>query len=143
MLKIRWSIMTASLKNYPVYCGILMISLMALSACDDRQHAPVAAPVKIESFEELIIKHNCLACHLEGNSMGLPAWPDVAEKYTDDKTAAVHLINKIRHGGAGEWGKMDMPPYPEIDEAELNIIVDGILSVDYPKKLDKAALHKD
>lgn len=133
----------ASLRYCLVYCAALMVVLMALSACDDSQHAPVAVPVKSESFDELIIKHNCLACHLAGNGMGLPAWPAVAEKYSNDKTASEHLFKKIRQGGSGDWGKMDMPPYPEIDAVELKIIVDGILSVDYPKKMTKAALRRD
>ncbi len=129
-----------SLKNYPV--GMLIAILMAVSGCEDHQAPPVAAPVKRESFDELIIKHNCLACHMEGNSMGLPAWPQVAEKYSKDKTAVVHLTNKIKQGGSGEWGKMDMPPYPEIDETELKLIVDGILSVDHPKPMVKKPSHR-
>lgn len=131
--------MMVSLKSYPV--GILMMVMMAVSGCEDRKAPPGVGPAKSDSFDELIIKHNCLACHLEGNSMELPAWPQVAEKYSHDKTANEHLAHKIRQGGSGVWGKMDMPPYPEIDASELKIIVDGILSVDYPAPVAKTKSH--
>lgn len=60
--------------------------------------------------------------------MGSPVWRQVAAKYKMDNNAGNFLAYKIAHGGSGSWGKMDMPPYPELTEAELQVIVQGILT---------------
>ncbi len=60
--------------------------------------------------------------------MGSPVWQQVAARYKKDNNAGIFLARKIAHGGSGSWGKMDMPPYPELTESELQVIVQGILT---------------
>jgi cytochrome c len=61
--------------------------------------------------------------------MGSPTWHDVAKKYRSDHEEAMHhLQHKIAHGGSGAWGKMDMPPYPDLSEADIRILARGILA---------------
>jgi len=104
-----------------------MICLIGfLSACNQRDDQPVVMPVA--SFEQLVVQYNCLGCHAPGNQMSLPVWHEVAKKYRNKADAEVYLSNKIRTGGSGAWGKMDMPPYQEITDDELRIIVHGVLS---------------
>jgi cytochrome c551/c552 len=38
------------------------------------------------------------------------------------------LANKITQGGGGVWGKMDMPPFPELTPAELQVLALGVLA---------------
>jgi len=111
---------------------LLAVSLVALSSCSDKQSQkgeavlpPEAA--SNESFNEIIAKSNCLACHQQGNQMGTPTWNEVAERYKGNMNAEVFLINKISDGGSGSWGNMDMPPYYELSKTELKTIVQGIL----------------
>lgn len=114
----------------------LLLSLIALSACGD-QSAPesaVAQPATVATFDELVKKANCLACHDEGNQMQLPTWRAVAARYKGKNNAEVLLMDKIAHGGSGAWGNMDMPPYhPELNEAERKALVQGILAADVAK----------
>ncbi len=99
-----------------------------MAGCGEQQGGsrPVVAPV--ESFAQLIEKDHCLACHAPGNQMKLPLWQEVAKKYQNKPDAAAYLIHKIKTGGSGAWGKMDMPPYQELEEAELKVLVQGVLS---------------
>lgn len=99
-----------------------------LAGCGEhkRENPPAVAPV--ESFAQLIEKYHCLACHAPGNQMGLPLWHEVAKKYQNKPDAAAYLSHKIKTGGSGAWGKMDMPPYQELEEPELKVLVQGVLS---------------
>ena len=60
--------------------------------------------------------------------MGLPVWHEVAKKYQNKPDAQTYLSHKIKTGGSGAWGKMDMPPYQELEEPEMKVIVQGVLS---------------
>ncbi|MDP1592691.1 MAG: c-type cytochrome [Gallionella sp.] len=107
------------------------VVMLALSACSDEPSPEIAAalPVKTATYEELIKRANCLACHQAGNQMGSPTWADVVARYKNNKDAGILLSNKITQGGAGAWGKMDMPPYrADLTDAEIDILVRGILA---------------
>lgn len=114
------------------------VGLVALSGCSDKQSREVALPPKVvsqeaESFDEIIAKSNCLACHQQGNQMELPTWSEVAERYKGNMNAESFLINKISDGGSGSWGNMDMPPYYELSKTELKTIAQGILAYNSTK----------
>ncbi|MDO9011512.1 MAG: c-type cytochrome [Gallionella sp.] len=112
-------------------CLSVVMSLFALSACSDEPppEIAVALPVKDASYEELIRRANCLACHQEGNQMGSPTWADVVARYKGNKDAGTLLRNKIAQGGAGAWGKMDMPPYrADLTDVEIDVLIRGILA---------------
>lgn len=115
----------------------LLVGLLSLASCDGGAAPKKLAdsPGKTKPFDQLIADSNCMACHLPHNQMGVPSWEDVVKRYRDvDKTAAeAQLREKIAHGGSGAWGRMDMPPYPELNEAELGVIVHGLLERDGEK----------
>ena len=109
---------------------LLGLSLIALPGCKEKQplkKESVLSP-KVGSFEEIIGKSNCLACHQDGNQMKAPTWREVAEKYKGNKNAEDFLMKKIPHGGSGTWGTMDMPPFPELSRPEVRVIAQGILA---------------
>ena len=108
----------------------LTMSLMILAGCGEKaeQRSEIATTVKSASFDEVISKSNCLACHMQGNQMGAPSWREVAIRYKRDKKAESFLMHKIAQGGSGSWGTMDMPPYKELSEPELRVSVRGILA---------------
>lgn len=108
----------------------MALSLIALSGCGDQPppESGVVQPAKVATFDDLVKKANCLACHDDGNQMQLPTWRGVAARYKGNKDAEALLMDKIAHGGSGAWGNMDMPPYhPELSEAERKALVQGIL----------------
>ncbi|MFA6014286.1 MAG: c-type cytochrome [Gallionellaceae bacterium] len=107
-----------------------MISLLAMGGCGEKSNEIKKGETraKIMAAEELMLNSNCLACHTQGNSMRLPTWRDVAKRYKGKKKAEKMLVDKLAHGGSGAWGNMDMPPYPELSEAERTVIIRGILA---------------
>lgn len=119
----------------------ILLSLALLSGCDKQPtQVPAAQPVAIASFDELIKRDNCMACHQSGNQMQLPTWAEVAAKYKGDKNVAVLLRNKILKGGAGAWGNMDMPPYrADLSDAEADVLVQGILATPFSEQPDTTA----
>lgn len=86
-------------------------------------------PVAIKTFDEVVDEAHCLSCHTPKNKVGAPTWKAVARKYRKDKAAAVeaHLTAKITHGGSGVWGRVNMPPYPELNESDMKVAVQGIM----------------
>jgi len=106
-----------------------LMGFLLLSGCDQSAHKSPEIPlVKIETFDELVLKHRCLSCHLPNNQMDLPVWSEIAEKYAGKQDAKVFLMKKISTGGSGSWGQMNMPPYPEISESAREVLVQGILA---------------
>ena len=78
---------------------------------------------------KLIEGSDCLSCHqFDKKSIG-PAYVDVARKYRDDSTATAHLVRKIREGGSGVWGGVNMPAHPTISRQQATAIVGYILSL--------------
>lgn len=71
----------------------------------------------------------CFACHsIEKKLLG-PAWKNVAAINRDDPAAEARLMSKIAKGGSGIWGKIDMPAYPDLSEANRSFLVKFILSL--------------
>ncbi|GEM_PF-5715345 len=75
-------------------------------------------------------KNACFACHGIGASepkkMG-PNYGVVAAKYAKDGKAIAKLATKIRKGGAGSFGSIPMPGYPQISEADAKAIAQWVM----------------
>lgn len=104
--------------------ALLVLSLF--SGCGEKPQPKTV--IKVGTFDEIVAKASCMACHQAGSQMKFPSWEEVAEKYKENKDAERFLTNKIASGGSGSWEKMDMPPYPELSEAERRVVARGILA---------------
>ena len=74
-------------------------------------------------------KGGCLACHSVDKKLVGPAFKDIAAKYKGQGDAVAKLSDKVRKGGAGNWGQIPMPPNPaeKIGDADLKEVVGWIL----------------
>lgn len=82
--------------------------------------------------EALAQKSGCLMCHGIQNAVLGPSYKDVAQKYKDDKTAEAKLVEKVKVGGSGVWGKMPMPANsPKVKDDDIKTIVKWILTRGY------------
>ncbi|HEY9209842.1 MAG TPA: c-type cytochrome [Methylotenera sp.] len=82
--------------------------------------------------ETLAQKSGCLMCHGIQNAVLGPSYKDVAQKYKDDKTAEAKLVEKVKVGGSGVWGKMPMPANsPKVKDDDIKTIVKWILTRSY------------
>jgi len=82
--------------------------------------------------EALAQKSGCLMCHGLQNAVLGPSYKDVALKYKDDKAAEARLVEKVKAGGGGVWGKMPMPANsPKVKDDDIKTIVKWILTRSY------------
>jgi cytochrome c len=85
----------------------------------------VAGSAMAVDMPPLAKKNNCVACHAIDHKVVGPAWMDVAKKYKGAKTykysskgsaapdakeypVVEGLMQKVSHGGTGNWGSMPM-----------------------------------
>lgn len=79
--------------------------------------------------EDAMNKAGCMACHAKDKKLVGPAFKDVAAKYKGQGDAVAKLTEKVRKGGAGNWGPIPMPPHgaDKIGDADLKLVVESIL----------------
>lgn len=99
----------------------LLILLSLVGICSLANAADEPSPVALAG------SNGCLICHNASQKLVGPAFKAIAEKYQGQADAQKTLVNKVRSGGAGSWGKIPMPAHPEATEAHLNTIVAWIL----------------
>ena len=81
------------------------------------------------SAEAMMKKDGCAACHAVDKKIIGPSYQEVAAKYKGDKDAAAKLAKKVKEGGSGVWGAVPMPPNVATPPADINALVDWILTL--------------
>jgi cytochrome c len=89
----------------------------------------VDASTKFAVAVAMINKVDCNNCHhLDTKSVG-PMFTEIAEKYKAKQNWAMDsLPRKIRSGGSGVWGTVNMPAHPSISFNDARTIVNYILN---------------
>jgi cytochrome c len=89
----------------------------------------VDASTKFAVAKAMINNVDCNNCHhLDSKSVG-PEFIEIAEKYKSKYAWALDsLPRKIRAGGSGVWGTVNMPAHPSISLNDARTIVNYILS---------------
>ena len=87
------------------------------------------ATQNVVADEALAKSSNCLACHSVDNKIIGPAFKDIAAKYKGDDGAIATLTDKVKNGGSGAWGDMPMPPNAAVSDADIETLVNWILSL--------------
>jgi cytochrome c len=79
--------------------------------------------------EALAKASGCLACHTVDKKLVGPSYREIANRYRQDKGAAASLAQKVKTGGKGVWGDIPMPPNGHVKDADIQNIVQWILTV--------------
>jgi cytochrome c len=82
-----------------------------------------------QASEVLAAKAGCGMCHaIDKRGIG-PSYRDMAARHKDDPKARAMLIERVRKGSTGNWGKVPMTPIgaARINDADLGAVVDWIL----------------
>jgi cytochrome c len=82
----------------------------------------------LKAGETLAKSSGCLACHTANKKLIGPSYKDIADRYRGDKAAEAGLIKKVKAGGKGVWGDIPMPPNAHIKDADIQTMVQWILS---------------
>lgn len=89
--------------------------------------------------KNLVQTLDCKSCHKETVKSVGPAYLQVAQKYSRDKTAAMnHLTQKIIKGGSGVWGEVAMPAHPTLSAGDVQQIVSWVLSLNNKETVKKS-----
>jgi cytochrome c len=99
----------------------LLILLSLAGFCNIASAADEPSPLALAG------SNGCMICHNATQKLVGPAYKSIAEKYQGQSDIQKTLVNKVRNGGAGSWGKIPMPAHPEATEENLNKIVAWIL----------------
>ena len=75
----------------------------------------------------------CMACHQIMGKKSAPAFRGIANRNLrfNGSNAKASIMESIRKGSTGKYPKFDgaqMPPYPNLTDAELNTLADWILA---------------
>lgn len=99
-----------------------------LAEITQRQRS-VDASTRFAVAQVLINKSDCNNCHhVDTKSVG-PMFTEIADKYKDKVAWALDsLPKKVRRGGVGVWGNVNMPAHPAISIADARTIVNYILN---------------
>ena len=77
---------------------------------------------------ELTKASGCFSCHAISEKIIGPSYQDIADKYASDKDAAASLMQSIRNGSTGKWGKrIAMPAHANLSNEELTVLVNWVL----------------
>ncbi|MCX7960648.1 MAG: c-type cytochrome [Burkholderiales bacterium] len=86
-----------------------------------------AAPLA-QADEALLKKHNCIACHMVDKKAVGPSYKEIAAKYRGQNVAA-KLEEKVKKGGKGVWGPVEMPANPAVPDPDIKAMVAWILNL--------------
>ena len=88
---------------------------------------PATASTDSAALQQAFTKNNCAACHAPAAKGVGPSNVDIAKKYKDQDVLA-KLSAKVKNGGSGAWGAIPMPPHSQIPDAEINRLVQWMLT---------------
>jgi|GEM_PF-805776 len=79
--------------------------------------------------EKLLQSNGCMVCHNPTQKLVGPSLQSIAKKYEMNQGNISSLMEKVRKGGAGNWGQVPMISHSDIDSSELKTMVKYILSL--------------
>jgi cytochrome c len=82
-----------------------------------------------QAGEALAAKAGCGMCHAIARRGIGPSYRDIAARHNGDAGARELLIERVRKGSSGSWGRIPMAPIgpARINDADLAAVVDWIL----------------
>lgn len=100
----------------------ITLGVAALLATTGAQALDVAAA------KALAGKNNCMGCHAVERKLVGPAYKDVVAKHKGQAGAVDKVAARIKSGGAGQYGPVPMPAYPNLKPEELKLLAQWVLA---------------
>lgn len=85
------------------------------------------AMAKIDA-KAVLAKNACMGCHSIDKKIVGPAFKEVVAKYKGKADAITQVAHNIGARGAGKWGPVPMPAFPQLTEAEATALANYVLS---------------
>ncbi|MGF1547670.1 MAG: c-type cytochrome [Thiotrichales bacterium] len=77
---------------------------------------------------ELATKHKCNTCHAAEKKMVGPSWKEIAAANKETADAEQVLAHAIQKGVKGKYGKIPMPPQPNVPDEDAAAIAKWLMS---------------
>lgn len=80
---------------------------------------------------QLHVKAGCYACHMVDKKLVGPSYKDIAARYRGKPEVAAALAARVRKGGTGVWGQVQMPALDpaKVTDADLKAMIAYILAM--------------
>jgi cytochrome c len=82
-----------------------------------------------QASEALAKSKACLACHAKDEKVLGPSFVEIQKKYASNKEAVKLLGTSIRAGSVDKWGKVAMPPNPQLSEDDAKALATWIMQL--------------
>ena len=105
-----------------VAAGICSLFVAASAAGAPKSHG-------LPKGEQIAKGSNCFSCHAVDHKVVGPAFDAVAGKFLGKPGAEKTLVEAVKSGHIGTWGKVPMPPHPKLSKSKIGEIVSWILSL--------------
>lgn len=97
---------------------ISLVAAISVTGCSTTQQKTVSSDVALP----IAGRYLCLACHSVDKKIVGPSFKDIAAKYRGQDVQQ-KLFANVRSGGSSGWGIIPMPPFPNIPDNDLEILV--------------------
>lgn len=74
-------------------------------------------------IDTVLVRYGCMGCHDVHNRIVGPSFREIAQRFGATPGGAARVAQRIKEGGAGEWGQVPMPPFPTISDEEMRALV--------------------
>lgn len=72
----------------------------------------------------------CIGCHAVSNQMVGPSYKAIGAKHEVTEENIQKLVQSVRQGSSGKYGRMAMPPHAHVSEADVRTIVEWIVTLE-------------
>ena len=98
-----------------LFCALLAVAAGHAAAADD-------------AVLELAKASGCTSCHAPHEKIVGPAFSAVAAKYAGDKDALATLMQSIKGGSTGKWGRAAMPAHASLSADDAKALATWVLA---------------
>jgi len=85
-----------------------------------------------KDMKELLQASGCMSCHAVDEKVVGPAFQAVAAKYAGQADAVDSLMQSVRNGSKGKWGRMPMPPHASLSGDDLKKLATWVMAQKKP-----------
>lgn len=105
-----------------------LTSLLAALGLATALNLTVGTAAHANNVEQLATDSGCLSCHAAKEKKVGPAFSSVAEKYKGQSDAVAHLMQSVKNGSKGTWGRIPMPGHGSIADDDVKRLVTWVLT---------------
>jgi len=80
---------------------------------------PAAWAQEDKDILDLLKASGCMTCHAVDEKVVGPSFQAIAAKYAGQSDAVDSLVQSVRNGSRGKWGRVPMPPHSSLSADDL------------------------